>query len=218
VGKEAYRGAFGERPELGPQVRALGTTGLYVLPSTSPANAAVPYAERLRWFRDLAAWVDAPERSAVRAIVLDPDDRLLLARFEHPVTHESWWAMPGGGILDGESETDALRRELLEETGITEFEAGPPVWRRAQDFAWLGRLLRQRERFYLVRTGGGEPAPTVDLAAEGVAEIRWWTLDDLEAADADDAKTFWFAPRALVPALRDLLRDGPPAEPYDVGI
>ena len=24
---------------------------LFVLPSTSPANAAVPYAERLRWFR-----------------------------------------------------------------------------------------------------------------------------------------------------------------------
>jgi len=26
---------------------------LFVLPSTSPANAAVPYAERLRWFREL---------------------------------------------------------------------------------------------------------------------------------------------------------------------
>jgi double-stranded uracil-DNA glycosylase len=51
VGKEAYRGAFGERPELGPQERRLGQTALYVLPSTSPANAAVPWAERLRWFR-----------------------------------------------------------------------------------------------------------------------------------------------------------------------
>ena len=54
VGKEAYRGAFNERPELGPQKRKLGETRLYVLPSTSPANAAVPYAERLRWFRRLA--------------------------------------------------------------------------------------------------------------------------------------------------------------------
>src|SRR4051812_7270190 len=40
VGKEAYRGAFGERPELGPQLRTLGDVGLFVLPSTSPANAA----------------------------------------------------------------------------------------------------------------------------------------------------------------------------------
>ena len=51
VGKEAYRGVFGERPELGPQERRLGETALFVLPSTSPANAAVPWAERLRWFQ-----------------------------------------------------------------------------------------------------------------------------------------------------------------------
>ena len=51
VGKEAYRGAFRERPEHGLQERRLGDTLLFVLPSTSPANAAVPYAERLRWFR-----------------------------------------------------------------------------------------------------------------------------------------------------------------------
>lgn len=54
VGKEAYRGAFGQRAELGLQARRLGRTRLYVLPSTSPANAAVPYAERLRWFRRLS--------------------------------------------------------------------------------------------------------------------------------------------------------------------
>ena len=51
VGKEAYRGAFGERPELGQQERRLGETALFVLPSTSPANAAVPWDERLRWFQ-----------------------------------------------------------------------------------------------------------------------------------------------------------------------
>jgi TDG/mug DNA glycosylase family protein len=57
VGKEAYRGSFGERPDLGLQDRTLGTTRLFVLPSTSPANAAVPWADRLRWFRELAATV-----------------------------------------------------------------------------------------------------------------------------------------------------------------
>ena len=51
VGKEAYRGAFRERPALGLQERRLGETILFVLPSTSPANAAVPWEERLRWFR-----------------------------------------------------------------------------------------------------------------------------------------------------------------------
>jgi TDG/mug DNA glycosylase family protein len=55
VGKEAYRGTFNERPELGTQERTLGETRLFVLPSTSPANAAVPWSERLRWFQELAA-------------------------------------------------------------------------------------------------------------------------------------------------------------------
>jgi double-stranded uracil-DNA glycosylase len=54
VGKEAYRGTFGRRPELGLQPEGLGETKLFVLPSTSPANAAVPWEERLRWFLELA--------------------------------------------------------------------------------------------------------------------------------------------------------------------
>lgn len=53
VGKEAYRGPFGGRPEHGLQERRLADTLLFVLPSTSPANAAVPWEERLRWFRAL---------------------------------------------------------------------------------------------------------------------------------------------------------------------
>ena len=57
VGKEGFRGVFGERPALGLQERRLGDTALFVLPSTSPANAAVPYGERLLWFRALREWL-----------------------------------------------------------------------------------------------------------------------------------------------------------------
>jgi TDG/mug DNA glycosylase family protein len=54
IGKEAYRGAFGERPALGFVAREVGDTRLFVLPSTSPANASVSYTERLHWFQQLA--------------------------------------------------------------------------------------------------------------------------------------------------------------------
>lgn len=53
VGKAAYNGTFGQRAEHGAQERRLGGTALFVLPSTSPANAAVPWEERLRCFRTL---------------------------------------------------------------------------------------------------------------------------------------------------------------------
>ena len=62
VGKEAYRGSFGTRAAHGLQEPRLGDTLLFVLPSTSPANAAVPWAERLRWFGALQALV-APAQS-----------------------------------------------------------------------------------------------------------------------------------------------------------
>ncbi len=79
VGKEAYRGAFRERPEHGLQERRLGETALFVLPSTSPANAAVPWEERLRWFRELRKPCETVSelriRPAARAVVVDPDDR-----------------------------------------------------------------------------------------------------------------------------------------------
>jgi TDG/mug DNA glycosylase family protein len=58
VGKEAYRGTFNARPQLGIQPRALGDTALFVLPSTSPANAAVPYDVRLYWFVTLREWLE----------------------------------------------------------------------------------------------------------------------------------------------------------------
>ena len=53
VGKEAFRGPFGGRPQHGLQDGRLGETLLFVLPSTSPANAAVPWDERLHWVRAL---------------------------------------------------------------------------------------------------------------------------------------------------------------------
>ena len=58
VGKLAYSGAFGERVDHGLQQRRLEGRPLFVLPSTSPANAAVPYDEKLRWFRELRRWLD----------------------------------------------------------------------------------------------------------------------------------------------------------------
>lgn len=54
VGKQAYTMATRtQRPEHGPQDDAFAGAQAFVLPSTSPANAAVPRDEKLRWFRRL---------------------------------------------------------------------------------------------------------------------------------------------------------------------
>jgi len=209
VGKEAYRGAFGERPELGLQPRTLGETRLFVLPSTSPANAAVPWEERLRWFQELAGRATGlPLRDAVRALVVDADGRTLLTRFDFrsgPV-----WAPPGGGVEPGESDEQALRRELREECGLRGMELGPRLWTRTHHFADMAGWGGQTERHYLVRAEAFEPVPELDPEAEGIAAYRWFAAGEL-----DDVVT---APRRLAAHLRDLLLHGPSAEPFDAGV
>ena len=211
VGKEAYRGTFGERPELGVQRRRLSDTRLFVLPSTSPANAAVPWLDRERWFQELAGRASGlPLREAVRALVLDPRDRVLLVRFDWP--DKSVWAPPGGGVEEGERDEDAIARELAEELGLDDDVAGPCVWRRTHWFVGMPGWAGQVERLHLVRAPAFEPAPRVDLRTEGVGGLRWWTLDELADADAV------FAPRRLPALLRELVENGAPTEPIEVGV
>ena len=212
VGKEAYRGAFGERPELGVQDRRLGETRLFVLPSTSPANAAVSYDERLRWFEELAGRSSGKTlREAVRALVRDPAGRVLLVQFDFP--DKTVWAFPGGGVEGAEFE-EAIARELREEAGITSFDLGPCIWTRTHWFP-MSAHSGQLEWIYLVDAAGEEPRPELDwdeLRSEFMTNIRWWTRDEIDAYDGI------LSPRRLRELLRELDERGPPTEPVDVGV
>ena len=178
VGKEAYRGAFNERPELGVQERTLGSTRLFVLPSTSPANAAVPWRERLRWFHELAGRSSGlPMRFAVRAVVVAPDRRTLLLHYGDE--YDEWWIPPGGGIEPGESDNAALRRELREELGLEDFEIGPLLWESERYFRLEPGFCGQVNRNYLVRV----PLFEARIVSEA-DECRWFTLDEIEQSPA----------------------------------
>ncbi|HEY4332387.1 MAG TPA: NUDIX domain-containing protein [Ilumatobacteraceae bacterium] len=152
-------------------------------------------------------------REAVRALVIDPLDRVLLVRFEFPAGTR--WALPGGGIDAGESHADALRRELAEELGLADPAIGAHVWNRLHIIPFInGEFDGQREAIYVVPVAAGfEPAPVFSweqLNAEHVYELRWWTLAELDASDVITA------PSALRVLLRDHLQNGPPATPLDI--
>ena len=62
-----------------------------------------------------------PERQRIAAygVCLDTENRLLLARAAPWLTVSGRWFLPGGGVDHGEHPTDALRREIEEESGLT---------------------------------------------------------------------------------------------------
>lgn len=149
-------------------------------------------------------------RQAVRALMIDPADRILLVQLSFP----DWtgWVLPGGGMEAGEDHVTALHRELAEETGVPQVFVGPPVWRRRHYSAQIVNGFEgQEELVFLVPCHQFEIAPGLpweQLRAEGLVAHRWWTVAELEAT------TELIAPRNLHQLVSHVLELGAPPEPF----
>jgi len=155
-------------------------------------------------------------RQAARALLLTPSKHILLVRFEFPAGTR--WALPGGGLDEGEDHVTALRRELIEEVGLHEPEIGPHIWTREHRIPFINGLWDgQREHIHLVRVPEVfEPQPVLDwetLNAEYLFELRWWHIDEITAATQTS-----FAPAGLHTHAMNIIEDRIPSSPIDVEV
>jgi ADP-ribose pyrophosphatase YjhB (NUDIX family) len=159
-------------------------------------------------------------RHAVRAIILDQDDRILLCRFAIPKPDGTIvvWAAPGGGIETGETLLTALRRELHEEVGLA-LDADPPhVWHQeVVDPGHAAGYDGVINHYFIIRTTYYNPRGALsdeELTAEHITRLQWWRPQDITDYDGTDL----FSPRDLASPLATLISSGLPDRPVPLGL
>ena len=110
----------------------------------------------------------------VGAILLDDAGRILLIRRANPPA-QGLWSIPGGRVEPGEEWTDAVARELAEETGLV-----------ATVDRFVGEVRRDAPgggiyviRDYVMRMSS---APGDPVAGDDALDAAWFTPEELRAA------------------------------------
>jgi 8-oxo-dGTP diphosphatase len=119
-------------------------------------------------------------RPSARLLIVDPDNHVLLFRFDAS-DGRPFWATPGGECDPGETYEQAARRELIEETGF-DLDPGHQVHRRRVEFTTLeGEEILSDERYFLVRVGGQtiDTSRHTELERRVMQHHRWWPLAEL---------------------------------------
>lgn len=158
------------------------------------------------------------ERCAVRLVVLDVTERVLLFHARDPTSPSSgtWWELPGGGIEPTETSVDTAVRELWEEAGISigRDRVGPPTCRRTASFRYRGERRLQHETVVPVRLTGAGPAVDgsrrVDFEDEDYFDFRWWTVAEITGSRER------FYPGRLPALLPVFLAGEEIAEPFEL--
>jgi 8-oxo-dGTP diphosphatase len=117
--------------------------------------------------------VKANRIPCVGAIVRDAAGRLLLIRRGHD-PEAGAWSLPGGRVEPGESDAQALVREMREETGLT-VQPGPLVG--AVDRPGPGGSVLEIRDYAATVTGG------TLAAGDDAADARWVAAADVARLD-----------------------------------
>lgn len=123
------------------------------------------------------------EVAAVGAVIVR-EGRLLLVRRGHPPA-AGQWSVPGGKVEPGESEPQAVAREVAEETGLS-VRVGPLIGEVVRP--GIGDVV-YRIRDYVVEIVGG-----IEHAGDDAADLAWVPFGELTE-------------RELTEGLLDTLRD-----------
>jgi 8-oxo-dGTP pyrophosphatase MutT (NUDIX family) len=146
-------------------------------------------------------------------LLVDDAGRLLLFSVGGEADEPTRWFAVGGGVKPGETHEQAARREVWEETGLSDVTLSPEVWRGQPWIAvWGGVAYEVRQRYFLARVPAFEidTSGFEDFEKASVTGHRWWTAEELATT------TDVLRPAGLPQLVARLLADGPPDQPITV--
>jgi 8-oxo-dGTP pyrophosphatase MutT (NUDIX family) len=83
------------------------------------------------------------------------------------------WGFPKGHLEVGEPPADAARREVAEETGLSDLILHGPIQVIDWYFRFRGKTIHKYCHFFLFESKEGEPVPQLD---EGITDCTWRSL------------------------------------------
>jgi ADP-ribose pyrophosphatase YjhB (NUDIX family) len=151
-------------------------------------------------------------RPVARVVLIDDEDRVLL--FDTLLPYTRVWMTPGGGLKPGERPEDGAKRELWEETGVTDVTLSPCIWRVRFRFEREGLVYDQDEYYFAARAAGRDVDDANREVKERseILEHRWWRLTEIRSSAAS------FRPRELAGLLPSILAGDVPEAPLIAGV
>ena len=120
-----------------------------------------------------------PLRSGVGIIILNKNNQVFVGKRKDNPGNK--WQMPQGGVDAGEDFTTAMRRELMEETGIENIE----ILKELENFyqyelpenlvgiIWRGKFRGQKQKWFITRFLGEESEINLNTKNPEFIEWKW---------------------------------------------
>ncbi len=127
--------------------------------------------------------------AAVTMIAENEKGEVLFSLISRYATGTTEWELPAGALEAGESELEAARREVLEETGYTSDQ-------HELLYTYYPMNGNANMRFHIVHCRAGKRVQ--DFDRDEVSDVRWFTKDEIRQMLSDRVVTDGFTLTALL--------------------
>lgn len=161
------------------------------------------------------------QRHSIKIILLNQANEILLMGTDDKNIKNldgtyggKFWQLIGGAIEQGETPEVAAKRELFEETSLTDVQWKNIIWKGELDLVMHGVPTHIFQQFILARTLTNEVSLD-NLAGEEVGTVtslKWFSLSDIE----NSAEIIY--PKLLAQYLRPIIEGKIPQNPLKIGL